>query len=90
VLGANVTAGVPAVGERLAETTAVLAARGVEAASASRAAVSLLDKVVIGQSTVIAFDTAFNSVAVLFVFAAPMLVAIKIGLHRFQRVHVGQ
>jgi len=83
VLGANVTTGVPAVGERLATTTAMLAARGMEAVSAGRVAVSLLDRVVIGQSAVIAFDTAFNAVALLFVFAAPMLVAIKIGLHRY-------
>jgi MFS transporter, DHA2 family, multidrug resistance protein len=83
VLGANVTAGVPAVGDRLAATTAMLAARGMDAAVASRVAASLLDKVVIGQSTVIAFDTAFNAVALLFVFAAPLLVATKIGLHRY-------
>jgi DHA2 family multidrug resistance protein len=31
---------------------------------------------------VIAFDTAFNAVALLFVVAAPVLVAIKIGLSR--------
>jgi hypothetical protein len=32
---------------------------------------------------VIAFDTAFNAVALLFVIAAPVLVTIKIGLSRF-------
>ena len=78
VLGANITAGVPAVSERLTTTAAMLATRGMDA-MASRAATSLLDRVVIGQSTVIAFDTAFNAVALLFVFAAPVLVAIKIG-----------
>jgi DHA2 family multidrug resistance protein len=35
---------------------------------------------VIVQSTVIAFDTAFNAVALLFVVAAPVLVSIKVGL----------
>jgi MFS transporter, DHA2 family, multidrug resistance protein len=84
VLGANVTAGAPAVSERLAATTALLAARGMEVVSAGRVAVSLLDRTVIGQSAVIAFDTAFNSVALLFVFAAPMLVAIKVGLRRYR------
>jgi DHA2 family multidrug resistance protein len=44
---------------------------------------ALLDKAVIGQSTVIAFDTAFNAVALIFVFAAPVLVTFKICLHRF-------
>jgi len=82
VLGAHVTAGVPAVGERLGAMTAMLAASGMDAAEASQAAVSLLGKAVIGQSTVIAFDTAFNAVALLFIAAAPVLVAIKIGLSR--------
>ena len=86
VLGANVTAGVPAVGERLTMTTAVLAAKGMDAAAASQAATSLLGRVVIGQSTVIAFDTAFNGIALLFVIAAPVLVATKIGLRRYATV----
>ena len=83
VLGANITAGVPGVGERLAATTAMLAARGMDAVAAGRAATSLLGRTVAGQSTVIAFDTAFNAVALLFVIAAPVLVALKIGLHRY-------
>jgi len=90
VLGANVTAGVPAVGERLATTTAMLAARGMDAAIASRAATGLLDRVVIGQATVIAFDTAFNAVALLFVFAAPLLVATKIGLSRHAKMRAAR
>ena len=85
VLGANVTAGVPAVGERLTMTTAVLAAKGMDAAAASQAATSLLGRVVTGQSTVIAFDTAFNGIALLFVIAAPVLVATRIGLGRYTR-----
>ena len=90
VLGANVTAGVPAVGERLATTAAMLAARGMDAAIASRAATGLLDRVVIGQATVIAFDTAFNAVALLFVFAAPLLVATKIGLSRHAKMRAAR
>ncbi|MCP3373010.1 MFS transporter [Bradyrhizobium cajani] len=89
VLGANLTAGVPAVGERLTSTAAMLAARGMDAL-ASRAATSLLDRVLIGQSTVIAFDTAFNAVALLFVFAVPVLVTIKLGLHRYAQMRVAQ
>lgn len=85
VLGANVTSGVPAVNERLATTAAMLATRGMDA-TASRAATSLLDRLVIGQSTVIAFDTAFNAVALLFVVAAPVLVTIKVGLHRYAKM----
>ncbi len=85
VLGANVTAGIPAVSERLATTTAMLAAKGMDSVAAGRAATSLLGRAVAGQSTVIAFDTAFNAVALLFVIAAPVLVTIKIGLSRYMR-----
>jgi DHA2 family multidrug resistance protein len=87
VLGANVTSGVPAVSERLTATAAMLSTRGMDA-MAGRAAISLMDRTVIDQSTVIAFDTAFNAVALLFVFAAPVLVTIKIGLHRY--MHAAQ
>ncbi|MGX9119060.1 DHA2 family efflux MFS transporter permease subunit [Mesorhizobium sp. BHbsci] len=90
VLGAYVTAGIPAVSERLTTTTAMLAARGMDAAAASRAATSLLGRVVAGQSTVIAFDTAFNAIALLFVIAAPVLVAIKIGLSRYARMRTAR
>ena len=90
VLGAHVTAGAPAVSERLATTTAMLVAKGMDAAAAGRAAISLLGRAVIGQSTVIAFDTAFNAVAILFLIAAPLLVTIKIGLHRYAKAHAVQ
>ncbi|POR52621.1 MFS transporter [Bosea psychrotolerans] len=85
VLGANVAAGKPAVSERLSAMAAMLTAKGMDAAVASRAATSLLGRAVAAQSTVIAFDTAFNAVALLFVVAAPMLVAIKIGLARYAK-----
>ncbi len=82
VLGANLTAGSPAVSERLTTTASMLATRGMDAVAASRAATSLLGRTVASQSNVIAFDTAFNAVALLFVAAAPVLVAIKIALSR--------
>jgi len=82
VLGANVAAGRPAVIERLASMAAMLAAKGIDAAAASRAAANLLGRAVTGQSTVIAFDAAFNAVALLFIVAAPVLVGIKIGFAR--------
>ncbi|MGE6784183.1 MFS transporter [Ensifer adhaerens] len=85
VLGAGITAGTPAVVERLAATTAMFMAKGLDAAAASRAATSLLGRTVTGQSTVIAFDTAFAAVALLFLVAAPILVAIKIGLAKRAR-----
>jgi len=83
VLGTSITAGVSAVSERLATTTAMLVAGGLDTAAASWAATSLLGRGVIGQSTVIAFDTAFTAVALLFVVAAPALITIKIGLSRY-------
>jgi DHA2 family multidrug resistance protein len=89
VLGANLTAGVPAVGERLTSTAAMLSARGMDAL-AGRVATSLLDGVLIRQSTVIAFDAAFNAVALLFVFAVPVLVTVKIGLHRYAQMRATQ
>ncbi|OHV83944.1 DHA2 family efflux MFS transporter permease subunit [Ensifer sp. LCM 4579] len=90
VLGANVTAGRPAVIERLTTTTAMLTTQGMDPAAASRAATSLLGRVVTGQSTVIAFDTAFNAVALLFVIAAPVLVGIKIGLSRYGKARAAR
>ncbi|PDT37073.1 MULTISPECIES: DHA2 family efflux MFS transporter permease subunit [Sinorhizobium] len=85
VLGANVTAGKPAVIERLTATAAMLTAKGMDAPEAGRAATSLLGRAVTGQSSVIAFDTAFNAVALLFVVAAPLLVGMKIGLGRYAK-----
>ncbi|VVN80044.1 Multidrug export protein EmrB [Pseudomonas fluorescens] len=87
VLGANVTPGGHALIERLMTTTAMLAGKGMDQLAAGRAATSLLGKAVSGQATVIAFDTAFFAVALLFVFAAPILVGIKIGLSRSAKVH---
>lgn len=86
VIGASVSAGAPAVGERLASLSAMLAAKGMDAMYASRAAASLLGKAVAGQSTVIAFDTAFNAVALLFVAAAPAIIAVKVALSRYARM----
>ena len=88
VLGASVTAGTPAVSERLTTMSAMLAARGMDGVAAGRAAMGLLGRAMTGQSTVIAFDTAFAAVALLFVIAAPVLVSIKIAfaLHAKARV----
>ncbi|MBU0584351.1 MAG: MFS transporter [Alphaproteobacteria bacterium] len=90
VLAANVTSGDPAVTERLGATAALLAAHGLDAASAARVAAGLLGKSVAGQSAVIAFDTAFLAVSLLFVIAAPILVTIKIGLARHPGAPTGE
>lgn len=83
VIGASVTAELSIVSERLASTAALLVAKGMDPSAASWVATSLLGRTVSGQSTVIAFETAFNAVALLFVVAAPFMIAIKIGLKRF-------
>ncbi|WP_375739058.1 MFS transporter [Pseudomonas boanensis] len=90
VLGTDVTAGGTSVIERLTTTTAMLTVKGMDAAAASRAATSLLGRLVSGQSSVIAFDTAFNAVALLFVAAAPVLVGIKIGFSKYAKVRAAR
>ncbi|EJN24420.1 drug resistance transporter, EmrB/QacA subfamily [Pseudomonas sp. GM79] len=90
VLGANVTPGGAALIERMTNTTAMLAVKGMDAAAAGRAATSLLGRLVTSQSMVIAFDTAFVAVALLFVIAAPILVGIKIGFARSEKVRASR
>jgi DHA2 family multidrug resistance protein len=90
VLGANVTPGGAAIIERMTTTTAMLSAKGMDAVAAGRAATSLLGRLVTSQSTVIAFDTAFVAVALLFVIAAPILVGIKIGFARYEKVRASR
>ena len=82
VLGASITAGIPAVSERLTTMSAMLAVRGMDAVAAGRAAMGLLSQTLTGQSMVIAFDTAFASIALIFIAAAPVLVTIKVVLNK--------
>lgn len=82
VLGGHLTPGTGAVIEHLSTLTAQLAGKGMDAVGASRAATSLLAQALSGQALVIAFDTAFLAVTLLFAAAAPLLVAIKIGFAR--------
>lgn len=76
-LGSHVTAGSAALGERLGQSAAMLTNRGMDALAAGRAALGLLGRSVNEQAAVLAFDSAFLAVAMLFVVAAPMLVVIK-------------
>jgi DHA2 family multidrug resistance protein len=82
VLAANLTNGRPAVIDRIAQITGLLAARGVEPGSVARAAINLLGRQVVTQATVISFETAFLAILLLFVAAAPVLVAYRIVLGR--------
>ncbi len=67
VLASYITAGYSAVGDRLGTSVAVLEARGMTTAAANQASKALLSKAVAYQSTVIAFDAAFLTIALLFV-----------------------
>ncbi|MDH0301785.1 MULTISPECIES: MFS transporter [unclassified Pseudomonas] len=82
VLGWQVSPASPALVERLDSITAMLRLEGLDATTAARMATSLLGRTVSGQGAVIAFDTAFNAVALLFAVAAPLLVGIKLLLAR--------
>ncbi len=82
VLGAAISSGSTATGERLSAMTAMLVAKGMDAEQAAKAAGAMLGRAVSGQSAVVAFDTAFNAVAFLFIIAAPVIVAVKKGLAR--------
>ena len=84
-LGAVLTAGSPAVAERLAATTALLVGKGMDAGNAAKVSASMLGRSVAGQATVIAFETAFSIVALLFVVAAPLLIAFKVALARMAK-----
>lgn len=81
LLNAHLMPGSPVLVERLAQTSTALISRGMDAAPASRLAFALLQRSLTGQSTVIAFDSAFTAIALLFVAAAPFLVTFKIVLH---------
>lgn len=87
ILGAAINAGSPALAERIAATTNLLVARGVEAGAAAKTATAMVGRAVGGQGAVIAFDTAFNLVALLFVFGAPCIVAFKILLAKTMGKH---
>lgn len=82
VLIAALCDGAPALAARLSSIASLLAARGMEAGEATRAASVLLGGAIARQAELIAFDTAFAAVALLFVGAAPLLIAAKIVLAR--------
>jgi DHA2 family multidrug resistance protein len=60
----------------------MLSSKGLDAVDASHAAMALLVRAVVRQSTVIAYDTAFIAIALLFVVAVPAVIAVKVGLSR--------
>jgi len=82
VLAANFTNGRPAVIDRLSQISSLLATKGMEPTSVAKAAINLVGRQVATQAVVIAFETAFLAIALLFVAAVPILVGHKILLGR--------
>lgn len=85
VLSAHVTAGTSAAMGRMSATSALLTSKGVDPASIEMATTRLLDRAVTHEATVIAFDTAFRSLSLMFIVVAPVVVFIKIFLNRRSR-----
>ena len=82
VLATHIVPGRVGVSDYLAMLTKSLAGRGMEAGEAAQAAVQMLNQAVGKQATVIAFDTAFMTIALFFLAVAPALVAAKVVLSR--------
>jgi DHA2 family multidrug resistance protein len=88
-LSANIAAGTAVANERLTAVSALLQMRGLDPASAQQAAIGLLAQTVTRQATVLAFDTAFGALVLLFVLAAPIVIGIRLFLGRAARRRVG-
>ena len=85
VLAANVNDGSPALAARLAQLGGLVGAKGIEAGMTAKAALSLLGRQVTTQATVIAFETAFLTIVLVFVVAAPLLVLFKFALGKIAK-----
>jgi DHA2 family multidrug resistance protein len=81
-LASHINAGTPAVMQRLETMEAQLMLEGLDAVTAARIAVSGLARTAGAQASVLSFEAAFLAVALLFVCAAPVLIAVRLGLIR--------
>lgn len=82
LLGANISAATTAAAERLMAMSALFQARGLDPAAAQQAALGVLAQGTARQAAVLAFDTAFAALVLLFVIAAPIVIAVKVVLSR--------
>jgi DHA2 family multidrug resistance protein len=85
VLSAAGNTGSSMLAHRLGSTVSMLAGRGMDLPTATKAATAMLGRSIGHQATVIAFDTAFLLLALLFVVAAPIIVLVKVLLARASR-----
>lgn len=91
ILAASVIPGRQEVTSRLAQTTHYLSTHGLDALSAGKASAALLGKQVAVQATAVAFNSAFLSVSLFFLIAAPTLIISKVligkAIARYYRIH---
>ncbi len=78
ILASSVLPGRQEVNARLAQVARYLSTHGLDAASATKASAALLGKQVATQATAVAFNSAFLSVSLFFLIAAPVLVISKV------------
>ncbi|WFU91229.1 MFS transporter (plasmid) [Rhizobium sp. CC1099] len=82
VIATYIVPGRMAVTERLALLTNSLTSHGMELSVAAKAAVQILTREVTAQASIIAFDTAFLTLSLFFIAAAPVLITLKIIIGR--------
>ena len=82
VLAQYVTAGNTALAERQESLAALLTVRGYSAEEAGAAATAMIQKALVQQVSTLSFNECFLAIALLFLVAAPILVATKLTLAR--------
>lgn len=76
-LGSKITAGRIGVSEHLEALSHMFMSQGMDAGSASHAALAMLGREVMKQAHVISFDTAFVAIVIFFLAAAPVMILTK-------------
>lgn len=76
-LGSKITAGRIRVSEHLDALSHMFMSQGMDAGSASYAAIAMLGREAMKQAHVISFDTAFVAIVIFFLTAAPVMILTK-------------
>lgn len=84
-LRAHLASDAPSVAQRIAATASMLSERGVDSAASQDAALLLLNQEIRSQAMLIAYGVAFQTIALFFVAAAPLIVGLKIVQSRLIR-----
>ncbi|WP_210338345.1 MULTISPECIES: DHA2 family efflux MFS transporter permease subunit [unclassified Ensifer] len=80
ILSGNIAAGNQLLVERQQAIASLLTDRGYETEQATVAATAVIQEALQGQVATLSFNECFLSVSLLFVFAAPFLILVKVGL----------